>query len=159
MNGGTDIKLSERQYITLLVLSALKHGEDVSSEFVDAFLRHTALISELQLSERFVEAEDLDEELKDMLQEFCEEASLVLSSEEWATNMSDWECKCDVSDLVDGRLLIASIKNPEIGRNETYGRLVKAMEAAGASVATENSGASQIQDGMLWSLYHRSISN
>ncbi|PVH99267.1 P-loop containing nucleoside triphosphate hydrolase protein [Periconia macrospinosa] len=135
MNGNGDAKLSERQYISLLVLSALLHGEVISSEFADAFLRHSALISQLHLSERFVEAEGLDEEASDMLQEFCEEASLVLSSEEWAINMRDWECICDVADLVDGRLLAACLKNKGVGRNESYEALSKAMAATGSDVA------------------------
>ncbi|CAI6308174.1 unnamed protein product [Periconia digitata] len=148
MNSNNQSNLSERQYITLLVLLALIHGEDVSIEFANALIRHTALISQLRLSDRLVEADDLDDESRDMLQDFCTEASLVLSSQEWAANMADWGCKCDIADLVDGRLLAVCIKNKGIGQNETYGTLLKALEAAGSNAVDEHNAASQAQTEM-----------
>ncbi|KAF1954271.1 P-loop containing nucleoside triphosphate hydrolase protein [Byssothecium circinans] len=132
MNGDSENQLTERQYVSLLVLSALRHGEDITEEFVDAFLRHMALISELHLSARLVDAGKLDEDACESLQEFCEEASVVLSSEEWAANMTTWQCTCDVADLVDGRLLAACLQNKSVGRNATYSSLVRAMASSGA---------------------------
>ncbi|KAF2646563.1 DEAD/DEAH box helicase-like protein [Massarina eburnea CBS 473.64] len=146
MNSGSDTQLTERQYITLLVLSALKHSEDITDAFADAFLRHTALITQLHLSQRTVEATELDEAGRDSLQEFSEEATAVLSSEEWGTNMGTWGCICDVVDLVDGRLLAACIQNNAIGRNESYETLVKAMAASGAGISGDEKAVGQEQD-------------
>jgi hypothetical protein len=153
LNGDNKTKLTERQYITILVLLALTrrnlgNGDDVSSEFVDAFLRHTALISEISLSERLVEAVELNDEAQSSLQEFCEEASVVLSSEEWATNMDSWQCISDVSDLVDGRLLGACVQNKSIGRNQTYQTLAKAMASSGAGSVSDDKAIEQEQQGM-----------
>jgi hypothetical protein len=90
------------------------------------------LISGLSLQERLVSAAGLDEKVKESLEAFCEEASTILASEDWAENMEAWECGCDVADLVDGRLLSACLQDASIGANETYRTLAQACEALGA---------------------------
>jgi hypothetical protein len=122
---------TEREYITVLVLFALLAGNRATRDFSDAFLRHTALLSQLHLSERLVEAADLSEENTTSLELFCDEATAVLSSETWASNMADFQCPCDVADLVDGRLLAACIKDKTLGQNEAYQSLTQALKSVG----------------------------
>ncbi|KAJ4293474.1 hypothetical protein N0V90_008757 [Kalmusia sp. IMI 367209] len=129
--------LSERQYLTVLVLSALLAGNRVTKDFVAAFLRHTALISLLSLQERLVSAADFDEKNSASLELFCEEACTILASEQWAENMEAWKCGCDVADLVDGRLLSACLQDSSIGTNEIYGTLAQACGALGAEASSD----------------------
>lgn len=141
-------QLTERQYLSVLVLSALFAGGKATSDFVSAFLRHTALLSQLSLQERLVSEANLDEKTAEALELFCEEASTILASEQWAENMESWKCDCDVSDLVDGRLLSACIQNPSIGAGETYQVLSQACAALGASFSIDTAATSSSHSGM-----------
>jgi len=132
--------LTEREYMTVLILYALLAGSKATKEFSDAFLRHTALVSQLHLSERLVKPANLDEEATASLELFCDEASAILSSETWKDNMATFQCSCDVADLIDGRLLAACLKDKTLGRNESYQSLLQAMKAIGSgSIGDENS--------------------
>ncbi|KAJ4346790.1 uncharacterized protein N0V89_010722 [Didymosphaeria variabile] len=130
-------QLTERYYLTVIVLSALLAGNKVTKDFVSAFLRHSALISGLSLQERLVSAANLDDKVKESLEAFAEEASTILASEEWAENMESWGCGCDVADLVDGRLLSACLQDASIGANELYSTLAQACEALGAGFSSD----------------------
>ena len=142
------VQLTERQYLSVLVLSALFAGGKATSDFVSAFLRHTALLSHLTLQERLVPEAQLDDNAIQSLELFCEEASTILASEQWAENMESWKCDCDVSDLVDGRLLSACIQNPSIGADETYRMLCEASGALGASISPTEAANSNKHPGM-----------
>lgn len=138
--------LTERQYLAVLVLSALLAGKKVTKEFVSAFLRHTALISELTLQERLVPAADLDETTVASLELFSGEACTILASEEWAENMEKWNLQCDIADLVDGRILSACVANASTGTSALFQTLSQACEALGAGAL--NSDVSNDSAGM-----------
>jgi ATP-dependent RNA helicase DDX60 len=143
VKGSINIQLTEREYLSILILTALISGGRISKGFADAFLRQQALISQLHLSERLVEAPALDEEAGECIEEFCEEACAILSSGAWASNMSDFECSCDVADLIDGRLLAACLQDTSIGINKTYQSLLKAI----LSLGPKNFSGGQAADG------------
>ncbi|KAF9737049.1 DEAD/DEAH box helicase [Paraphaeosphaeria minitans] len=142
VTGKVKVQLTERHYLTVIVLSALLAGNKVTKDFVSSFLRHTALISGLSLQERLVSAAGLDEKVKESLEVFCEEASTILASEDWADNMEAWNCRCDVADLVDGRLLSACLQDAAIGVNDVYRTLTQACEALGAGISSNDIAAS-----------------
>ena len=152
-------QLTEREYITVLILYALLAGNKATKDFSDAFLRHAALISQLHLSERLVKPAELDERATASLELFSDEATAILSSETWRDNMVALQCSCDVADLVDGRLLASCLKDKSIGRNETYQSLLQAMKSVGSgSIGNENAATNGTQ-GMFTKLncIHRSM--
>jgi hypothetical protein len=127
-------------------LYALLAGSKATKDFADAFLRHTALVSQLHLSERLVKPATFDDAVTASLELFCDEATAILSSETWKDNMDALKCSCDVADLVDGRLLAACLKDKSLGRNESYQSLLKAMKTLGSgSIADENVAANGSQ--------------
>lgn len=126
-------ELTERQYLTLLVLSMLQSEDKTTGKFSNAFLRHTALLAQLRLSERLIEVSDLSNSDSASVLLFCEEATTVLHSAAWAGNMRAWQCDCDVADLVDGRLLAACLRDASIGRNEYSQSLLRVLASLGAN--------------------------
>jgi hypothetical protein len=139
--------LTEREYITVLILYALLAGSKATKEFTDAFLRHTALVSQLHLSERLVKAANLDEAATESLELFCDEALAILTSETWRDNMVAFQCACDVADLVDGRLLAACLKDKTLGRNESYQSLLQAMKTIGSGSIGDESATTNGSQG------------
>jgi hypothetical protein len=103
--------LSEREYLTVLLASKLVAADD-EDELTTALLSHTALLAEISLSDRILDAQESSEEIEEFFITFAEEARKLISSTAWRDAFPAEETTCDVADLIDGRLFAYCAKHP-----------------------------------------------
>ena len=121
INSVVEKPLSERDIITVLVTSYLSR-EDGLSAYASAYLRHAALLPSIPLRERIIGLERSSEtpEAQDFLISFTKQARKILQTEAWANTMSKSQTKCDLADLIDGRLYTACLQDPNLGTDQHY---------------------------------------
>ncbi|KAF2276452.1 DEAD/DEAH box helicase-like protein [Westerdykella ornata] len=132
--------LTEREYLSLVVLSKLLREEDTSGYHASAFLRHLTLLTELPLPNRSVVSEPLLGADQEFLHKFIQEARRVLDSGAWGPRFSDFKVNhCDIADLVDGHLFSACLHDQHCGAGPRYELLRGALNALGASIKEQAS--------------------
>jgi superfamily II RNA helicase len=120
-------ELTERECLSILVLSKYVKQKKSVDQYTSAFLRHIALLSQIPLPDRSVESEPLDNNAQIFLRGFINEACRVLESSDWAQDASDLVGQCDVADFVDGNLFSACLRDSQCGRGERYDQFLDAM--------------------------------
>lgn len=121
-----DRLLTEREYLTVLVASQLASSS--SNNLTPALLQHTALLSELPLSDRAIATQEMPEEISAFILEFCHEARKFIGSPAWSDAFSGHP-ECDLADLIDGRLLALCAQDPSVESSELLDTLKKATAA------------------------------
>ncbi|KAL6706224.1 hypothetical protein ACN47E_005959 [Coniothyrium glycines] len=122
----SDELLTEREYLTVLVASELLKGDDTNMSL--ALLQHTALLSELQLSDRLLPTQEIPDDVRAYILRFCNEARKFVASPAWSEAFSGHP-ECDLADLIDGRLLALCVQQPPAQSTELMERLRKAVTA------------------------------
>ncbi|KAH7079592.1 hypothetical protein FB567DRAFT_631384 [Paraphoma chrysanthemicola] len=107
---GSQSSLTEREYLTVLLAAKLISTEE--DELVTALLNQAALLSEISLSDRQLDLQEVSEEVQEFIITFAEEARKLLSSAAWRDEISACSTTCDVADLIDGRLLSYCVQYP-----------------------------------------------
>jgi hypothetical protein len=131
-----DEDLTEREY--LVVLLATKLG---ISELYTALLYQTALLSEISLSHRLLDAQEPSAELQDFVVKFAQDARQFIDCAAWDEALSDADC--DIADLIDGRLLSFCVQNPPEEQNKRFEMLRSAAASlCGQELPTLSSKAS-----------------
>ncbi|KAF2467823.1 DEAD/DEAH box helicase [Lindgomyces ingoldianus] len=127
INSSRKQSLSEREYLTILCISKFAVRNGVMHEYGSALLRHTALLSELPISERRITTTDLPNNAEAFLARFSELSRTIIDSQSWSSNISKFSAHCDIADLVDGRLFAACVHDYRCGRNMRYKLLIDAV--------------------------------
>ncbi|KAI9827475.1 MAG: hypothetical protein M1832_004825 [Thelocarpon impressellum] len=104
--------LSERLSLTIITVAELLRSDSRLAPLAAGFLFHAALLEYLPLSSRRVESVDLNHDSEDssdeladqFLARFADVAAAVLDQSSWRDTMASLGARCDVVDLVDGRL-------------------------------------------------------
>ena len=103
------VGITQRGYLTILTLGRLLTNDPSLRELASVALVHTVLLEHLVLSDRRLTLNQLPEKLALQLPSFVEQfstiASSILTKDSWARSMEIANVKCDVADLIDGRLL------------------------------------------------------
>ncbi|KAH7396308.1 DEAD/DEAH box helicase-like protein [Pyrenochaeta sp. MPI-SDFR-AT-0127] len=121
-----DQLLTEREYLTVLIVSKFISSQ---KDFSVALLYHTALLSELRLSDRLIASRaPASQEYSAFVLDFCREARKYIGSTAWADAFAGHP-ECDVADLIDGRLLALCTQNPPLEHTEQFGILQQAVAA------------------------------
>lgn len=147
IRGSCDQLLTEREYLTVLVASQLASSD--SNNLSSALLQHTALLSELRLSDRIFASQAIPEQVSDFILSYCHEARKFISSPAWADAFAGHP-ECDLADLVDGRLLAYCAQQPSTESSELLKALQKATAAlhgqalSGGSVANLNASEGSV---------------
>ncbi|KAL8773104.1 MAG: hypothetical protein Q9194_004403 [Teloschistes cf. exilis] len=101
--------LSERMLITLVALESMCKQDLAAPKLAVAVLIQMLLVSDLSLSSRRFDSPAIDaddrNQLHGFLGEFAEVAKGLLQNPEWGNICRRHSLSCDVTDLVDGRLL------------------------------------------------------
>lgn len=107
--------LTESLVVTLLVLTQMLHDDPSVESLATGFLSHTVLIASAPLSMRRQASVSLEgtrrHQIDSFLTKFSAISNTVLSSNAWDTSMDRALLACDLSDLVDGRLLESMLVN------------------------------------------------
>ncbi|KAF1943992.1 P-loop containing nucleoside triphosphate hydrolase protein [Clathrospora elynae] len=103
-----DQLLTEREYLTVLVASKLTTSD---ASLSSVLLQQAALLSELPLLDRCVAHQEITEEINALILDFCHEARKFIGSPAWGEAFAGHP-NCDLSDLIDGRLLAYCAQNP-----------------------------------------------
>ncbi|KAL8826730.1 MAG: hypothetical protein Q9170_007294, partial [Blastenia crenularia] len=110
---------TERWLLTLAALSTIRNQESTDQRFAVAMLIHMILVSETDLMSRRVEVGTLNidqqHELDNFLAVFARTATKLLQSKLYKRSCASSSLPCDVSDLVDGRLLCQVLAELESG--------------------------------------------
>lgn len=105
--GGT----TERELVTIVILAQMLQENPAIENLARDFLSHTVLIGSLPLSKRRQAAPSPNtigkSQLKLFISDFSRLASALLSSDTWRRSLEAKSVPCDLSDLIDGRLLEA----------------------------------------------------
>ena len=100
---------TQRGYLTILSLGRLLTSDPSLAELASILLVHTVLLENLSLSDRRLtvnrKAAKSYSQLSSLVERFSKTANSVLVEESWARLMEFGNVKCDVADLIDGRLL------------------------------------------------------
>jgi superfamily II RNA helicase len=135
--------LTERECLTVLILSNLGNENGRLSQYASAFLRHTALLSQLALNDRILDAEPLDEPAEEFLDNFTTRARLLLHFDVFSQDTLEASLQCDVADLVDGSLFSACLHDSKCGMGTRYQLLLDTLSRLrGAEIATTSSNGS-----------------
>lgn len=113
----------------MLVASKFASSTKDHQDFAVALLRHTALLSELSLTDRLVQYQEPSEESRALVLEFCREARRLLAQEAWSSEMSNLASACDVADVIDGRLFAACLQGTSASSSELFQSLAQAASA------------------------------
>lgn len=140
IRGSCDRLLTEREYLTVLVASQLASSS--SSHLTLALLQHTALLSELRLSDRAMAERPIPEDVSTFILKFCHEARKFVGSPAWSDAFSGHP-ECDLADLIDGRLFAACTQTSFPESSELLDTLKKATTALyGQELSTSSSTTS-----------------
>ena len=103
--------LTERATLALIVLARMFKMGVVTESLAASFLIHAVLIGSILLRKRCLrlaaQGDNLQSELNVFLANFSNISTMLLKESLWATSMVYNNVVCDISDLVDGRLLEA----------------------------------------------------
>ena len=141
----SDSEFSEREIVTLIVLDDMLSAgsEIVSAEQLSAFILHTACLSLLPLSSRRFPDSQLEDASNDLAVAFARLALARLSQASFQKALSEMDLTCDLSDLIDGRLLqvlsksksdqLTALKNVQV--HAKYDALVDALPSISERIA------------------------
>lgn len=100
--------LSERIYLTLATLARILQRDSSKILLALGFLIHTVLIGEARISDRSQswDAQEGDKQLEtsNFIIEFCILSRRISDDRRWSDAMDNLSVKCDIADLIDGRL-------------------------------------------------------
>ncbi|KAI8933310.1 hypothetical protein NX059_009935 [Plenodomus lindquistii] len=133
-----DRLLTEREYLTVLVASQL--ASSGTSDLTLALLQHTALLSELRLSDRAIADQEITQDVNAFILTFSHEARKFIGSPAWSDAFSGHP-ECDLADLIDGRLFAACARNPSTESSELLDTLKKATAALYGQELSRSSGS------------------
>ncbi|KAM0695476.1 hypothetical protein Q7P36_005835 [Cladosporium allicinum] len=129
--------LTERQALVAAVVSTVMRDlpESIDSstcaQLCCALLLHSALLTHLPLSSRRLEDQTGSKEAITFLRSVAQHAGNILRSSEW-TNLKGFTGHCDVADVIDGRLFLQIVQQPNAPSDEvmaTFNNLFKAAES------------------------------
>lgn len=98
---------SERSILALITLAYIFQNRAPKSHLVLAFIIHTILIGESRISERpqmHGESVECPAEAFDFLEDFSNVSRQILTWSNWSHAMKSNKSRCDIADLIDGRL-------------------------------------------------------
>ena len=101
-------EFSESVYLTLSALAIILRNDPSKASLALSFLVHTALIGGTSISDRSQsspEAAGEDIGISELVDEFSVISRSVLDNRSWGDTMNTHSIKCDIADLIDGRLL------------------------------------------------------
>jgi superfamily II DNA or RNA helicase len=127
IKSGAQGELTEREYLTVLLVARIGSQDKNATPFLSALLRHTALLSELPLSERLLSNITVSAEAGKFLLKFCPEARRILESKAWGTDITGISPTCDVADFIDGKLFAACVEDSSLGAGERFNLLLGAL--------------------------------
>ena len=100
--------LSERIYLTLATLARILQRDSSKTLLAVGFLIHTVLIGDARISDRSqswdAQAGDKQLEISNFVIEFCILSRRISDDRMWSNAMDNLSVKCDIADLIDGRL-------------------------------------------------------
>lgn len=100
---------TQRDYLTILSLGRMLTSDPSLAELASILLVHTVLLENLAVPDRRLpidrKAAKSNSQLSSLIERFSKTASSVLVEESWTRSMELGHVKCDVADLIDGRLL------------------------------------------------------
>lgn len=100
--------LPERIYLTLATLALILQRDSSKTLLAVGFLVHTVLIGEARISDRSqswnARAGDKQLEISNFIIEFCISSRRISDDRRWSDAMENPSVKCDIADLIDGRL-------------------------------------------------------
>ena len=103
--------LTERVHLALIVLAKMFEMHSVTETLATSFLVHAVLIGSISLRKRCfrtpAHADIVQSELNAFLATFSKLSITLLKESLWTTAMDHSRVVCDISDLIDGRLLEA----------------------------------------------------
>ena len=103
--------LTERAHLALIVLVRMFETHSVTETLAASFLVHAVLIGSISLRKRCFEipadSDNVQSELNAFLATFSQLSITLLNESLWTTAMERNGVVCDISDLIDGRLLQA----------------------------------------------------
>ena len=97
---------SERECLSLIVLARLLRTNIVAKQQILSFVVHSILICNVAISSRGLDwGAEAEESTSSFIQEFVQCADQIVKSPPWKPMMDDNGIACDITDLVDGRML------------------------------------------------------
>ena len=103
--------LTERANLALIVLARMFRMHLVTETLATSFLAHTVLLGTIPLRKRCLKSpgqrDNVQSELNAFLANFSNLSIMLLKESLWTTAMENSRVVCDISDLIDGRLLEA----------------------------------------------------
>ena len=122
---------TEREYLTILTISKMVSTEESLSGLAAAFLIHSVLLAQLPLSDRLVTSTTATETCRAFMAEFCHIARSTLESSYWETKMEQPSPtpRCDLADLVDGRLFNISCQISSFSGNKRLDEFLNAVRS------------------------------
>ncbi|KAF2742177.1 P-loop containing nucleoside triphosphate hydrolase protein [Sporormia fimetaria CBS 119925] len=121
-----DSPLTERECLAVLLIADHIDKNELD-KYASAFLRHAALLSEIPLKNRSLEATSVSEEAQTFLDGFVNDARQILESAIWAEDVASTGAPCDIADLVDGHLFAACLEDPACGTGSRCDLLFRAV--------------------------------
>ncbi|KAF2826826.1 P-loop containing nucleoside triphosphate hydrolase protein [Ophiobolus disseminans] len=101
-------EFTEREY--LIIILASKAGDQ--GGLTSALLAETALLAEISLSDRLLDAQETPQRVQEFITTLAREARKLLASDAWRDEFEEYDVVCDVADLIDGRLLAYCVQHP-----------------------------------------------
>lgn len=130
------VKFTQRGYLTISTLGRILKEDPSLADLSSIYLAHTVLLEHSELSDRRLTlnppSKKLNPRLSSFVEHFSKIASSILMNGSWARSMEIRNAKCDVADLIDGRLLqiLAQCDNDRLMTGElasAYGSLAQAL--------------------------------
>ena len=105
--------MTERSYLGILTLAAILKAQPVDRITVLAFLLHMVLAREMSLSARHLHPAKPEQRafIDDFLANFSREATKIVKAARWGQTMELNSVTCDVVDVLDGRLFVATLQS------------------------------------------------
>ena len=118
------VRFTEREIAMIIVLGRMLQEGSVTESVATIFLLHTVLIGVLPLSHRSCAAENESGNSESSIDVALAKLSLLttrlLSDKSWEYTMQHCEIICDISDLIDGRLLKSLSSNSRCPDLDTH---------------------------------------
>ena len=118
---------TERECLAIIIAANFASKTKAHQDFAIALLRHTALLSELSLTDRLMQYQEPSQESQALIVEFCQEARKALVQSAWVEDAGKQATACDVADLVDGRLLASCLQNASSTDSDLFQSLALAF--------------------------------
>lgn len=129
--------LTERQALIAAVVSTLMSSPPTSidatlcAQLCCVLLLHSALLTHLPLASRRLEDQTGSKETIEFLQSAAQHGASILQSEKWSA-LTGFTGSCDVADVIDGRLFLQLVQQPNAPSGEvmeTFNKIFKAAES------------------------------